>query len=297
VFEEQEADRLETQVLIEELCEDEAAPWGDWHGRRITPHALARLLRPFGIAPSKWREGGRIVRGYAREAFLDAFSRYLHFEPPHPPQAKGDAGSGDFEEPPHIRHQLPQGGESPHIPTGPPGDGPGIDQMDTRGADPKDSSWIGQEDSPWGDQEDNPPGEDGEGGASGVSASSTIDAICEGAQSRNDEGWTWDVSGTRLPRRVVSPGFGAACRPRTIPPDVAAEVQRIEDEAIALGWTPEELWQTAGWVSELGLAALMNQGDRVEEVAGEYIALRLRDGSRTRFYRRPARGRGDRGFS
>jgi len=252
VFEEREADRLETQVLIEELCEDEAAPWGDWHGRRITPHALARLLRPFGIAPSKWREGGRIVRGYVREAFLDAFSRYLHFEPPHPPQAKGDAGSGDFEEPPHIRHQLPQVEESPHSPTEPPGDGSGADQMGTPRADQRDSSWV--------DQKDSSPGNPGH-------------------------------------TRAVPPSFGAACRPRPIPEEVATEVRRIEGDAIDLGWAPEDLWQTAGWVSELGLAALMNPGDRVEEVTAGYIAIRLRDGSRTRFYRRPARGRGDRGFS
>ena len=108
-----------------------------------------------------------------------------------------------------------------------------------------------------------------------------------GGEESEGEEWAWDVSGNRLPRRVVPPGFGAACHPRPVPSDVAAEVQRIEDEAMALGWTPEELWQTAGWVSSLGLAAVMEPGDVVEEVAAGYIAIRRRDGNLVRFYRMP----------
>ena len=294
VFDENGLDRLETTVLIEELCEDESAPWGDWHGRRLTPQALARLLRPFGIAPCRWREGERVVRGYAREAFLDVFSRYLHSEPSQPSQSSQDAGFGDPLEPSHNRHKPSQDGEPSHTPGESPEDDPGVGQRDTPMADQKDSPWIGQENSPWGDQEDSFRVEDS---ADGAPASSTIGDIWEDDPPSDDEEWTWDVSGTRLPRRGVPPGFGAACRPRPVPPDVAAEVQRIEDEAMALGWTPEELWQTAGWVSELGLAALMWPGDRVEAVTAEYIAVRRRDGNRTRFYRRPAPGRGDRGFS
>jgi 5S rRNA maturation endonuclease (ribonuclease M5) len=102
VFEEYGADRLETQALLEALCEDETAPWGDWHGRRLTPQALARLLRPFGIGPCKWREGARVVRGYARGAFEDAFFRYLPQKPPQPPQSRQDARFGDFLEPPQT---------------------------------------------------------------------------------------------------------------------------------------------------------------------------------------------------
>ena len=111
VFEERELDRLETQVLLEALCEDETAPWGDWQGRRLTPQALARLLRNFGIGPCRWREGGRVVRGYTREAFLDAFTRYLPHEPSQPSQPsqiKQDVGFGDFGEPSRIRHKPSQ---------------------------------------------------------------------------------------------------------------------------------------------------------------------------------------------
>ena len=134
-------------------------------------------------------------------------------------------------------------------------------------------------------------------GEEGVQVSSAIGDIWEDDPPSDDEEWTWDVSGTRLPRRGVPPGFGAACRPRPVPPDVAAEVQRIEDEALALGWSKEDLWQNAGWVSDLGLAAVLWPGDRVEEVTAEYIAIRRRDGNRTRLYRRPARDPGDRGPS
>jgi hypothetical protein len=108
VFEERGTDRIPTADLIEALCEDETASWGDWHGRRITAQALARLLKPFGVAPTQWREGDRTgIRGYSREAFLDAWARYLPGPPPSPTaseplqplQLSQDAGFSHFEEP------------------------------------------------------------------------------------------------------------------------------------------------------------------------------------------------------
>ena len=97
----------------------------------------------------------------------------------------------------------------------------------------------------------------------------------------------WDVSGNPLPRRGLPPGFGAACRPRPIPIEAAIEVKRIENEALSLGWTTEELWQASGWVSNLGLVALLRPGDTVEAVTAECIVVRRRDGSLMRFFGRP----------
>jgi DNA polymerase I len=103
VFTEAGVDRFSTERLLGALAEIEEAPWGDWHGRRITPQALARLLRPFGIRPDKWREGDRTVRGYALASFEDAFARYLPsgaLEPPQPPHPSSDGHSSRFGEPP-----------------------------------------------------------------------------------------------------------------------------------------------------------------------------------------------------
>ena len=105
VFAEAGVDRLPTEKLREALAEVDEAPWGDWHGRPITPQALARLLRPFGVRPDKWREGDQTVRGYALAAFEDAFTRYLPpdtSEPPQSPQPSSDGHSGDFGEPPQT---------------------------------------------------------------------------------------------------------------------------------------------------------------------------------------------------
>jgi hypothetical protein len=105
VFAEAGVDRLPTEKLREALAEVEEAPWGDWHGRPITPQALARLLRPFGVRPVKWREGDQTIRGYILETFKDPFTRYLPSEtsePPQPPQPSSDGHSGDFGEPPQT---------------------------------------------------------------------------------------------------------------------------------------------------------------------------------------------------
>jgi len=45
---------------------------GDFNARR-----LARLLKPFGIAPHPVRIGERLLRGYRQEQFAKAFDRYL----------------------------------------------------------------------------------------------------------------------------------------------------------------------------------------------------------------------------
>jgi hypothetical protein len=117
-FMEAGVDRLPTEGLLGALAEIEEAPWGDFHGRRITPQALARLLRPFGVRPERWREGDRVIRGYILGAFGDAFARYLPsgtLEPSQPSQTGNGAGSSHLGEP----SQTPlvtdaQNGRKPH---------------------------------------------------------------------------------------------------------------------------------------------------------------------------------------
>ena len=79
IFDFTAVDRLSSLELVEALGEIEGHPWADWkRGKLITPNALARLLEPFGIRPSSIRhEDNRVLRGYQRSHFQDAFERYL----------------------------------------------------------------------------------------------------------------------------------------------------------------------------------------------------------------------------
>ncbi len=80
VFEERSIRRVSTAVLLDDLIAMEDRPWGDLegNGRPITSQAIAKLLRPFGIRPRKFREGSRTPWGYVRDRVVDeAFERYL----------------------------------------------------------------------------------------------------------------------------------------------------------------------------------------------------------------------------
>jgi hypothetical protein len=70
--------RIATAALLAELVAMEDRSWGDWSsGQPMTPQALSRLLRGFGVTAAKWREGTTTVRGYERDTFADAWKRYL----------------------------------------------------------------------------------------------------------------------------------------------------------------------------------------------------------------------------
>jgi Protein of unknown function (DUF3631)/CHC2 zinc finger len=55
------------------------SPWSEWrHGKPITQAQLARVLKPYGIAPEVIRLlNGGTIRGYLRTQFEDAWDRYL----------------------------------------------------------------------------------------------------------------------------------------------------------------------------------------------------------------------------
>jgi Protein of unknown function (DUF3631)/Toprim-like len=77
-FTDKQTDRLPSGELCKALAEIETSPWAEWHrGKPITPPRLARLLRPFGIAPQTIRVDGKTPRAYLTEQFQDAFGRYL----------------------------------------------------------------------------------------------------------------------------------------------------------------------------------------------------------------------------
>jgi putative DNA primase/helicase len=71
-------DRLPTAEIIDFLTEQEDRPWGGYNnGRGITPYQVAKLLRPFGIAPRTIRFGDTAAKGYLFTDFQNAFDRYL----------------------------------------------------------------------------------------------------------------------------------------------------------------------------------------------------------------------------
>lgn len=101
-------DRIATADLLDHLNADDELTFGGWNdGAGIKARNVARLLRPFGIRPTKIRpsEGGAPLNGYRRGQFADAWDRYL---PPresaeHPEQTERDADPGPTVPPvPHV---------------------------------------------------------------------------------------------------------------------------------------------------------------------------------------------------
>lgn len=77
IFRQSGKDKFCSGDLVVELIQIEGAPWGDFGGKQIDPWKIARLLKPFGIAPRLIRFDGIIKRGYVLDDFHDAFARYL----------------------------------------------------------------------------------------------------------------------------------------------------------------------------------------------------------------------------
>ena len=74
-----EDDKVGSSDLVERLKQIETSPWADWSkGKGLTPNGLARLLKPFGIAPKgTLRFEDKTAKGYLLGDFSDAFDRYL----------------------------------------------------------------------------------------------------------------------------------------------------------------------------------------------------------------------------
>jgi hypothetical protein len=72
---------ISTEGLLSKLCDLEERPWATWgHGNPMTGRALARRLKEFGIGPDHKED--KSCRGYYRDRFLDAWSRYEVGAPP-----------------------------------------------------------------------------------------------------------------------------------------------------------------------------------------------------------------------
>lgn len=86
-------ERIGTETLLRSLAERDDGPWADWWaaelgaGRTKGPAArLARMLKPYGLAPEQLRVEGDKTRGYARSGFAEVWERYC---PPAPGEKDG----------------------------------------------------------------------------------------------------------------------------------------------------------------------------------------------------------------
>lgn len=79
IFQNTGEDRLPTTVILNDLHALEERPWPEWrNGKPITARQLARLLAPFGIAPTTFRtKSGTTPKGYLKTSFNEVWVRYL----------------------------------------------------------------------------------------------------------------------------------------------------------------------------------------------------------------------------
>lgn len=77
LFDEQNVDRLTTEQLIQALTDLDEAPWSDLRGKPINPRGLARRLKKYDVRPGDHRFDEGTRKGYRREDFHDAWTRYL----------------------------------------------------------------------------------------------------------------------------------------------------------------------------------------------------------------------------
>jgi putative DNA primase/helicase len=69
---------LTPTALVEQLIAMPETPWAEWrHGKPITTTGVAKLLKPFGIKSEQGREDGAKARRFYKDAFVDAWARYL----------------------------------------------------------------------------------------------------------------------------------------------------------------------------------------------------------------------------
>jgi len=76
-----ETDRIESARLADALGDIEESRWAEFRDRRpLTAPQLAKLLKPFEIAPRNIAVGDRRPKGYLRSQFEEAWTRYLDLE-------------------------------------------------------------------------------------------------------------------------------------------------------------------------------------------------------------------------
>jgi hypothetical protein len=70
-------DKLPTKSILHRLIEIEESPWGDIRGKPLDERGLAHRLRQYSIRSGNIQIGDARPKGYRREDFVDAWTRYL----------------------------------------------------------------------------------------------------------------------------------------------------------------------------------------------------------------------------
>jgi hypothetical protein len=95
IFAAKGADEIGSSSIVAELGKLEHRPWPEISGGKpITPHRLAKLLKRFGIGPAHTEKGNV----YGKDAFSDAWTRYLRdesFRPSGTQQTSGFEAAGE----------------------------------------------------------------------------------------------------------------------------------------------------------------------------------------------------------
>ena len=79
IFDDEDWDRIKSQVLVNKLIQNESSGWGEYKGNGLNTTNFAKLLKvykqPDGkfIIPERWRDGSQQVRGYYRTQFEEAW--------------------------------------------------------------------------------------------------------------------------------------------------------------------------------------------------------------------------------
>lgn len=90
-------DKLATEQLLKELNDLEESPWNSIRkGEPLDARGLSTRLNKYGIGSKAQRHGETVFKGYNRDQFTDAWSRYL---PPAPPAARVTAVTSAASEP------------------------------------------------------------------------------------------------------------------------------------------------------------------------------------------------------
>jgi putative DNA primase/helicase len=102
IFDCDERDQIPSAFICGQLAEMEDRPWPEWrHGKPITVRQLARQLEAFSVRPGTIRTEATTAKGYKKEAFKDAWSRYLPFSSVTPSQVNATAALSPIS----IRHK------------------------------------------------------------------------------------------------------------------------------------------------------------------------------------------------
>lgn len=94
-----------TEDVLSALHDIDEAPWGDLRGKAIDSRGLANRLRPYGVHSKQVRVGAATKKGYAREDFYDAWSRYL--SEPHMGSETNETEETSGDDVSHVSHVSP----------------------------------------------------------------------------------------------------------------------------------------------------------------------------------------------